>query len=53
MTFDQITPTGIPKWLMGIRKQLLPKTYRPQLVRRVMIPKPEGGKRPLDITILF
>jgi RNA-directed DNA polymerase len=33
----------------GIREQLLSGTYRPSAVRRVMIPKPEGGERELGI----
>ena len=32
-----------------IREQLLRGTYRPSPVRRVMIPKPEGGERELGI----
>ena len=32
-----------------IREDLLGDTYRPQLVRRVMIPKPGGGERALGI----
>lgn len=35
-------------WL-GIRDQLLQGTYRPSPVRRVKIPKPEGGERELGI----
>ena len=32
-----------------IREQLLSGTYRPSPVRRVAIPKPEGGERELGI----
>jgi RNA-directed DNA polymerase len=33
----------------GIREQLLAGTYRPKPVRRVTIPKPDGGERELGI----
>jgi retron-type reverse transcriptase len=33
----------------AIREQLLQGTYRPQAVRRVTIPKPDGGERELGI----
>lgn len=33
----------------GIREQLLAGTYRPSPVRRVTIPKPDGGERELGI----
>ena len=40
---------GLEKWLEGLRKDLRDKTYTPQPVRRVLIPKPGGGERPLGI----
>ena len=38
--FEQIESEGLEKWLGGIRNELHAKTYQPQAVRRVMIPKP-------------
>ena len=48
-TFEQIESQGLVEWLDGIRKELRGKTYKPQPVRRVMIPKPGGGERLLGI----
>jgi RNA-directed DNA polymerase len=49
MTFEQIEASGVEAWLAGLREELVSKTYRPDPVRRVMIPKPGGGERPLGI----
>ena len=48
-TFEQIESAGLAEWLTGIREELRNQTYQPQPVRRVMIPKPGGGERPLGI----
>jgi RNA-directed DNA polymerase len=49
MTFAAIEALGLESWLAGLREELILKTYRPDPVRRVMIPKPDGGERPLGI----
>src|SRR3954451_4302228 len=49
VTFATIEAAGREEWLAAIRKDLVAKTYRPQPVRRVTIPKPGGGERPLSI----
>ena len=50
---DGMTVSGIPDYLKhhwpAIRAQLLNGTYEPQPVRRVEIPKPDGGVRKLGI----
>src|SRR6266700_4592439 len=48
-SFWGIESQGLEEWLSGIRDDLRARTYQPQLVRRVMIPKPGGGERPLGI----
>jgi RNA-directed DNA polymerase len=48
-TFAMIEAAGLEEWLAEIRKDLVAKAYRPAPVRRVMIPKPGGGERPLGI----
>ncbi len=49
VTFKQIDASGVEAWLVGLREELVSKTYRPDPVRRVTIPKPGGGERPLGI----
>jgi len=49
ITFEQIDSSGLEAWLAALRDELVTKTYRPDPVRRVMIPKPGGGERPLGI----
>ena len=48
LDIDQTSRLLATEWL-HIREQLLAGTYRPSPVRRVTIPKPDGGKRELGI----
>jgi RNA-directed DNA polymerase len=50
VTFARIEKQGLEAWLAGLREELVSKTYKPDPVRRVMIPKASGdGERPLGI----
>src|SRR3954465_7966019 len=46
---DGVTFAAMEGWLAGLHEDLVSKTYRPAPVRRVTIPKPGGGERPLGI----
>ncbi|WP_435106484.1 group II intron maturase-specific domain-containing protein [Arhodomonas sp. AD133] len=50
---DGMSVDALPDYLREhwpeVRRRLVDGTYRPQPVRRVVIPKPQGGERPLGI----
>ena len=49
ITLDAVEEYGVERMLAELQCDLRAGTYRPAPVRRVEIPKPDGGRRPLGI----
>jgi RNA-directed DNA polymerase len=48
-SFAAIESEGRKRWLDELAQELKERRYQPQAIRRVYIPKPSGGERPLGI----
>ncbi len=52
ITISNIESYGVDKYLVELGEELRKQEYQPQAVKRVMIDKANGGKRPLGIPTL-
>jgi RNA-directed DNA polymerase len=52
ITFEAIEEEGAERYVETIAEELRNKTYKPLPVKRVYIPKPTGGKRPLGMSAI-
>jgi len=49
ITIEKVEEYGVDIYLKELGEELRKQTYKPQAVKRVMIPKADGGQRPLGV----